>query len=444
MGVSVPSTALLTDRYELTMLDAAISAGYADAPACFEVFSRSLPTGRRYGVVSGVSDIVAAVKEFRFDANILAWLTEQNFLSSQTLHRLAAYRFDGKIYARLDGDLYFPHSPVLSVEASYGDALILETLLLSILNHGSAVASAASRMRQAAGTRTLIEMGGRRTHPVAAAAAAYAAYAAGFDATSNLAAGQRYGIPTAGTVAHAAILAAVSERAAFDAQIATLGGASTFLVDTFDIATGIRHAVEATSAAGVGLGAIRIDSGDPLVEVPKARQLLDALGASSTKITLTGDLDEFTISRYRDLPVDTYGVGTSVVTGSGFPTAGFVYKLVAIQDVGTTIWRNVAKNSSGKVSQGGRKRVRREVDVYSGYLVAEGATVFPADIPYSDSPAYESLQVCVFDGVDRRAAGSAADAKARHASVIAKLHPDARRSTPGLPAVEVFFAPGPV
>jgi nicotinate phosphoribosyltransferase len=222
--------------------------------------------------------------------------------------------------------------------------------VLSVLNHDCAIAAAAARMVTAAAGRPLIEMGSRRTHEEAAVCAARAAYLAGFSGTSNLEAGRRYGIPTTGTAAHAFTLLHDDELAAFRGQVECLGEKTTLLVDTYDIRQGIENAV---AAAGPGLGAVRIDSGDLGELTRQAREQLDALGATGTRIVLSGDLDEYAIAALRAEPVDSYGVGTSVVTGSGAPTAGLVYKLVEVDG------RPVAKRSASKESRGGAKSALR-------------------------------------------------------------------------------------
>lgn len=340
------STALRTDHYELTMLDAAMRAGLSDQPAVFEVFTRGLPPGRLYGVFAGVGRLLDSLEEFRFGPAEMDWLHGRRFLSEAALDWLASYRFDGTIHAYREGEVYCAGSPVLTVEGTFGQCVLLETLVLSIVNHDSAVAAAASLIIRAAGDRPVIEMGSRRTDPGAAVAAARAAYLGGFASTSNLEAGRAYGVPTAGTVAHAFVLLFEDESAAFSAQVHAFGPDTTLLVDTFSSEGGIRAAVE---AAGPGLGAIRIDSGDLADEVRRARDLLDSLGATSTKIIVTGDLDDRAISELAGCPADGYGAGTSVVTGLGYPTAGFIYKLVAAGG------RPVAKASPGKGTNGGRK-----------------------------------------------------------------------------------------
>lgn len=363
------TTALLTDKYELTMLAAALRNGTADRQTTFEVFGRRLPEGRRYGVVAGTARLVEALPEFTFDDDALSMLA--GFLDPATLAYLADYRFSGDIDGYPEGELHFPGSPVLSVHGSFAECVILETLALSILNHDSAIASAAARMVSAADGRPMLEMGSRRTHEQAAVASARAAYIAGFSASSNLAAQQRYGIPARGTSAHAFTLLystpdGPDEQAAFAAQVDALGIDTTLLVDTYDITTGVANAI---AVAGPELGAVRIDSGDLGVLARQVRAQLDGLGATSTRIVVSGDLDEFAIAALRSEPVDSYGVGTSVVTGSGAPTAGMVYKLVEVDGL------PVAKRSSHKESHGGRKQAQRLAKA-SGTVVEE--VVYPA------------------------------------------------------------------
>lgn len=344
------STALLTDHYELTMLSSALRDGTAQRPCTFEVFTRRLPDGRRYGVVGGIERLVDSVENFRFDDAELGALERESVCDERTLNWLRDFRFTGRIDAYPEGELYFPGSPILTVRGTFAEAVLLETVVLSILNHDSAIAGAAARMVSAANGRRMIEMGSRRTHEESAVASARIAYLAGFTATSNLEAGRRYGIPTAGTSAHSFTMLHDTERAAFESQVAALGVGTTLLVDTYDITRGIETAVD---VAGTGLGAVRIDSGDVGVLARQAREQLDSLGASGTRIVVSGDLDEYAIAALRAEPVDAYGVGTSLVTGSGAPTAGMVYKLVEVDG------RPVAKRSSDKESRGGRKATLR-------------------------------------------------------------------------------------
>jgi nicotinate phosphoribosyltransferase len=351
--VTSSSTALLTDHYELTMLQAALRSGTAARRCVFEVFARRLPDGRRYGVVAGTGRLLDALEAFRFGHDELDRL--RGVVDASTIDVLRQWRFTGSVWGYAEGECYFPGSPLLVVESTFAEAVVLETLVLSILNHDCAVAAAASRMTSAAGDRPCIEMGSRRTHERSAVAAARAAYVAGFATTSNLEAGRTYGVPTAGTAAHAFTLLHDDERSAFEAQVASLGCETTLLVDTYDVPTAVRTAVE---VAGTGLGAVRLDSGDLLVQAQQVRRQLDELGATGTRILVTSDLDEHAIASLAAGPVDGYGVGTSLVTGSGAPTAGLVYKLVAREGAdGSMI--GVAKHSLDKLSIAGRKWAAR-------------------------------------------------------------------------------------
>jgi nicotinate phosphoribosyltransferase len=366
------TVALLTDKYELTMLSAALRDGTAHRRTTFELFARRLPDGRRYGVVAGPGRFLEALPQFRFDDADLESLA--GFLDADTMAYLADYEFSGDIDGYAEGELYFPGSPVLSVRGTFAECVVLETLALSIFNHDTAIASAAARMVSAAEGRTLIEMGSRRTHEQAAVASARAAYIAGFDGTSNLEAKRSYGVPALGTSAHAFTMLHTTaggpdELAAFRTQVEALGVGTTLLVDTYDVTTGIANAI---AAAGPQLGAVRIDSGDLGVLARQARAQLDELGATETAIVVSGDLDEYSIAALRAEPVDSYGVGTTLVTGSGAPTANMVYKLVEVDGI------PVQKRSSHKESHGGAKMAMR-VARSTGTIVEE--VIFPVGQP---------------------------------------------------------------
>ncbi len=421
------STALLTDRYELTMLQAALAAGTAHRRSVFELFGRRLPEGRRYGVVAGVGRALEAIEQFRFDTRTLAFLSDNDVVDDATLEYLAEYRFTGDLWGYPEGEIYFPYSPLMVVESTFAEAVLLETVLLSILNHDSAIASAASRMTWVSCDRPCIEMGTRRTHEGAAPAAARAAYVAGFTATSNLAAGRRYGIPTTGTSAHSFTLLHDTERDAFVAQVDSLGRGTTLLVDTYDIAEAVRTAVE---VAGPELGAVRIDSGDLGMLAQSVRDQLDALGAKDTRIVVTSDLDEHAIAALASAPVDGYGVGTSLVTGSGHPTSGFVYKLVS-RCGSDGVMQDVAKKSKDKGSVGGRKYAlrRRGPD---GRAEAEVVGVGAA--PVDDGNDRALLVKLVEDGV---VVGheDLATARQRHLDVREELPLQARQMSRGEPVI---------
>jgi nicotinate phosphoribosyltransferase len=427
------TSALLTDRYELTMIDAALADGRALRPSVFELFARRLPAGRRYGVVAGTGRLLELLQEFHFGPDELAWLKRERVVSDATLDWLEAYRFGGSIRGYAEGELYFPGSPLLVVEGSFAEAVVLETLALSVFNYDSAVASAAARMVSAAAGRPLAEMGSRRTGERSAVAAARAAYLAGFGATSNLEAGRRWDIPTMGTAAHAFTLLYESEEDAFRAQVSAMGVGTTLLVDTYDVTTGVETAVR---VAGTGLGAVRIDSGDLGVVVREVRAQLDALGAVNTRITVTNDLDEYAIAALSSAPVNSYGVGTSLVTGSGSPAAGMVYKLVAHLDPAGG-WLPVGKKSDGKATVGGRKQPVRALT--SG--VATSEDIYVEDPPVDATAGRPLLVPLVTAGevvVPLGAAGVAA-ARTHHAAALAELPPRALSLSRGEPAIPTRY-----
>lgn len=433
--VGIPSTALFTDQYELTMVQAALKAGTADRHSVFEAFTRRLPEGRRYGVVAGTGRVLDAVENFHFDDEMIGFLRRRNIVDEPTLEWLAGYRFSGDIWGYPEGEVYFPGSPILRVEGSFAECVLLETVILSILNHDSAIAAAASRMSAAAGGRRLIEMGARRTHELSAVASARAAYVGGFDATSDLAAGFRWAIPTVGTSAHAFTLLHDTERDAFRAQVDSLGRGTTLLVDTYDVTEAVRAAVE---IAGPELGAVRIDSGDLLLVAHRVRQQLDELGATGTKIVVTSDLDEYAIASLAAAPVDAYGVGTQLVTGSGHPTCSMVYKLVARAGSAEpdAPLVPVAKKSLGaKSSKGGRKWAARRTDEH-GVAEAEVIGTGPAPTEAAGRP----LLVELVRGGEVVAREPLEAARDRHVTALAGLPMSAIQLSRGEPVIPTEYA----
>ncbi|ALQ31152.1 nicotinate phosphoribosyltransferase [Arthrobacter sp. YC-RL1] len=423
-------TSLFTDHYELTMLQAALASGAAHRPSVFEAFSRRLPEGRRYGVVGGTGRLLEGLADFHFGDDELKFLSDNKVVNAETLKYLENFTFTGTITGYAEGELYFPNSPLLMVESTFAEACVIETYLLSVMNHDSAIASAASRMIASAANRPCIEMGSRRTHEESAVAAARAAIIAGFDSTSNLEAGARYGLKTVGTSAHSFTLLHDTERAAFEAQVASLGRDTILLVDTYDVETGVRTAVE---VAGPELGGVRLDSGDLVQQAGWVRALLDDLGNWNTKITVTSDLDEYAIAALASAPVDSYGVGTALVTGSGHPTASMVYKLVSRQnDAGD--WIPVAKAAANKASVGGRKYAMRELNE-RGRAVAE---VVSTSEYTTGGPERDLMVPLVVNGeIDASFIGpqGVAKAAARHRASIQEMPGEARKLQRGEPVI---------
>ncbi|MDO4898654.1 MAG: nicotinate phosphoribosyltransferase [Rothia sp. (in: high G+C Gram-positive bacteria)] len=428
-------TSLFTDHYELTMLQAALASGAANRKTVFEVFTRRLSGGRRYGVLAGTGRFLEGLENFRFTDEELTFLSNTKVVNQETLDYLRNFRFSGTIRGYAEGEIFFPHSPVLQVEATFAEACVLETYILSILNYDSAVATAASRMTSAAGNRPCLEMGSRRAHEEAAVAAARAAAIAGFTGTSNLEAGRRYRLHTIGTSAHAFTLLHDSEREAFEAQLASLGLGTTLLVDTYDVEAAVRLAVE---LAGPGLGGVRLDSGDLVAQAQQVRQLLDSLGNTATKITVTSDLDEYAIASLAAAPVNSYGVGTKLVTGSGVPTSSMVYKVVLRENAEGQM-EQVAKASTGKASVGGKKSAVRRINA-QGRAVAE---VLGVDVSAPADSNDRNLMVdLVVDGVVQpgfTGAEGVRRAAERHARSLAELPAAASRLSPGDPVIPTEF-----
>ena len=429
------TTSLLTDHYELTMLQAALASGTAHRRCTFEVFTRRLPAGRRYGVLAGTGRFLEGLQSFRFDDEDLSFLASRNVVNAQTLKYLENFRFTGNIRGYVEGEIFFPHSPVVQVEATFAEACVLETYLLSILNYDSAVASAASRMTAAAGHRPCIERGSRRAHERAAVSAARAAAIAGFTATSNLEAGRRYGLHTLGTSAHAFTLLYDSEREAFEAQLQSLGARTTLLADTYDVENAVRLGVE---LAGEELGGVRLDSGDLVASAQRVRELLDSLGNHNTKITVTSDLDEYAIASLAAAPVDSYGVGTRLVTGSGAPTSAMVYKLVERENTAGEL-EPVAKTSAGKRSLGGAKQAARR---HNSLGIATAELIGTGNNPAALENTRDLIRDFVVSGellpgfTGEEAVRNATE---RHSASLTELPESARRLSEGEPVIPTEF-----
>mgnify|MGYP000983508113 CR=1 FL=1 len=427
------TTSLLTDHYELTMLQAALASGAANRKCTFEVFTRRLPAGRRYGILAGTGRFLEGLADFRFNDEELSFLSSRNIVNKETLSYLESFTFSGNIRGYAEGEAFFPHSPVMQVEGTFAEACVLETYLLSILNFDSAVASAASRMSAAAGNRPCLEMGSRRAHERAAVSAARAAVIAGFAGTSNLEAGLRYGLHTIS--AHAFTLLHDSEREAFEAQLRSLGARTTLLVDTYNVDDAVRLGVE---LAGEELGGVRLDSGDLVATAARVRELLDSLGNTNTKITVTSDLDEYAIASLAAAPVDSYGVGTKLVTGSGAPTSSMVYKVVERENAAGEM-QPVAKASAGKASIGGAKRAARRLN---------GMGIATAEVlgTHEDPSLLEDTRPLMVDFVRNgellpgfTGEEGVRRATARHAASLAELPEAARRLSEGEPIIPTEF-----
>lgn len=389
---------MLMDRYELSMVEAALKEQIADTLCTFEVFARRLLSGadrtsnaqaeRIYGVFAGVGRLLDHLESFQFFPCCIEFLKSHNIVSAETLVWLKNYKFSGTIRGYREGELYFPSSPVLQVEGTFAQCILLETLILSVLNYDSAIATAADKMVDAAYGKPLVEMGSRRTFEHAAVAAARSAYIGGFSATSNLMAHNIWGVPSMGTVSHAWVLLNANETAAFRSQINTFGAKTTILLDTYNIEQAMQILIE---SAPKNLEAVRIDSGDIATQARTLRQMLDQNGFSATKIVATNNLDEDSIRNLaRDGNVDIFGVGTSLVTALGNPTSDFVYKLTSKKVGG--IWVSVSKNSVDKSYIPGKKYPYRKINKQG---VATAETLFCNKDAIVSDPDHTLRPLCV-------------------------------------------------
>lgn len=352
--------ALLTDLYQLTMAAGYFHRGMGGRTATCELFVRHLPARRRYLVAMGIERAVRYLEELRFsDAQIAYLATVPALADAMTpafVDYLRGFRFSGEVWAAPEGAVFFANEPVLRVKAPIIEAQIVETFLLSAVNHGTMIASKAARVVLSAGEARVVEFGTRRTHPEAAVDAARAAYAVGFAGTSNVEAGMRFGIPVVGTAAHMWTMAHATEEAAFEAYVAVFPNASILLIDTYDTLVGARRAA---AIARDKLRGVRLDSGDLGALSVAVRAILDEAGCRSARIVASGDLDEHKIAALRraGAPIDVYGVGTDLVTSRDAPSLGGVYKLVELGEGAERA--PSAKFSEGKATLPGAHQVYR-------------------------------------------------------------------------------------
>lgn len=411
--------ALHTDRYQLTMLGALQASGMHRRQAVFEAFVRKLPPCRSYLVACGIERAVEKILALRFTDADVRYLAGADGMGGTAwtalLASLPSFRFTGSISAIPEGTVVFPGEPLVRVEAPLEEAQLVETLLLSILNHDVRIATKAARCVMAAKGRTVVEFGTRRTHEEAAIDTARAAYAMGFAGTSNEEAGRRFGIPVFGTVAHSFILAhpEVGEAEAFRRYCKAFPDNTTLLVDTYDTLRGVERAAV---AAGPSLKGIRLDSGDLARLAHGAREVLDRCGAKDALIVASSDLDEYRITALlnQNAPIDVFGIGTQLVCVPDQPALGAVYKLVAIEGSGGDLLP-VAKLSSGKATYPGAKQVFRRIDGGQTMVFDEVA------LASEDRAGEALLETYVENGVRVREPESLPSIRARCAEQIGML-----------------------
>ena len=376
---------LQTDLYQLTMAAGYFHQGMQDRRATCEMFVRRLPRSRRYLVTIGVERVVDYLTDLAFNEEDIAFLCTlpalKDAMTEAFQDYLRAFRFTGDLWAMPEGTLAFENEPLLQIRAPIIEAQIVETFVLSVVNHATMIASKAARIVEAAEGAAVVEFGTRRTHPDAAIDAARSAYAAGFSGTSNVEAARRFGIPVLGTAAHMWTMAHPTEEAAFQSYVDVFPNAAILLIDTYDT---LRGAERAAHVVKEKLRGVRIDSGDLDSSSREVRRILDENGCAATKIVVSGDLNEHSVAALRraSAPIDTYGVGTEVVTSFDAPALGGVYKIVELEHAGTT--RPIAKFSAGKGTFPGRHQVHRVVDA-AGRMMRDVITLFEEEPPATKS-----------------------------------------------------------
>lgn len=450
------SSAMLTDLYQLTMAFAYWRTGITDTEACFHLYFRENPFGGGYAVAAGLAQAIEYLAQLRFteeDAAYLATLTGRGgtpLFDAEFLRWLLAFRFTGDVHAVPEGTVMFPGEPLVRVTGPIAECQVVETALLNIINFQTLVATKAARVCHAAAGDPVIEFGLRRAQgPDGGLSASRASYVGGCAATSNVLAGQRFGIPVGGTHAHSLVMVFDREIDAFLAYAEAMPNNAVLLVDTYDTLEGVRNAIEAgrrIRELGSDLVGIRIDSGDLAWLSIRAREMLDAAGFGDTRIYASNELDEYTVESLKEQgsAIDIWGVGTRLVTGHDQPALGGVYKLSAIRRPGEP-WTPRVKVSeqAAKVTTPGLLRVRRYTDesgafvgdmVYDELVMPEGEVVMvdPADSTrrtvYRREAAYEELLVPVFEHGERvYEAPEVARSRERTLSQLGRLDPSHRR-----------------
>ncbi len=425
-------SALLTDLYQLTMLQAYFEGGM-NATAVFEFFVRKLPPGRNFLVAAGLEQALDFLEHLHFAAEELDWLAGCGRFDRRCVDTLAELRFTGDVQAMPEGTPFFPDEPILRVVAPLPEAQLAETRIINLLQFQTLVASKASRVRRAAGDKLLVDFGLRRAHGAEAGLlSARASYLAGFDGTSNVLAGMRWGIPLYGTMAHSFIQAHEEELAAFENFARCHPQATTLLIDTYDTeaaAAALLPLAKKLAADGISIQAVRLDSGDLGEHARKVRAILDAGGEPRIRIFASGNLDEYEVQRLvaAGAPIDGFGVGTRMNTSADRPYLDCAYKL---QEYAGAARR---KRSEGKATWPGRKQVFRRCDA-TGRMAGDTLT-----LETGCAPGEPLLRAVMRDGRRIEASPPLAEVRAYAKRQLAAL-PDALRDLEVVAAYPVEVA----
>ncbi|GBG94456.1 nicotinate phosphoribosyltransferase [Ligilactobacillus salitolerans] len=380
--------ALLTDLYEYTMANG-FQHEMEEERGSFDIFFRKLPDNGRFVVLAGIGTAIEELQKFHFDEEDLDYLRGLEIFSDKFLDYLRNFKFACKVSAITEGTPVFPREPVVTVEGPLIQAQLFETLLLNIINHQTLIATKARRIVAAAKGRTVMEFGARRAQgPASAVYGARAAVIGGCTSTSNMLAGQKFGIPVAGTMAHSWIEAFDDELSAFEAWGRIYPNNCSLLVDTYDVlGSGVPNAIKVfdqLSKQGYENFGIRIDSGDITQLSTQAREMLDLAGYNKATITASNALDEEIIQSLMSegAAIDNFGVGENLITSASSPVLSGVYKLGAVQKAdGRWVPKVKVSASIGKLTLPGRKQVYRLYDPRTGSPIADLVTLRSDDIP---------------------------------------------------------------
>ena len=388
---------LFTDFYQLTMMSGYFDAGKYHQSAVFELFFRKIPQQGGYCLTAGLEQALDFLENLRFASEDIDYLRSLGLFTSEFLASLKEFRFQGEVWAVPEGTVVFPHQPLLRVAAPLPQAQLVESALLNILNFQTLIATKTARIKSAAGPEgQVLEFGMRRAQgPDGAMSASRAAFVGGAVATSNALAGMKFGIPVRGTQAHSWIMSFESELEAFRAYARRYPDTALLLVDTYDtLGSGVPNAIQVArelASTGHRLAGIRLDSGDLAELSIAARSMLDEAGFPDVRIVASNDLDEFLIESLRSqgARIDTWGVGTQLVTSKHEPALGGVYKLVSIEDTGG--WRDCIKISSNpaKVTNPGTKQIYRGIQ--ENHFVGDLLALASEPLPQSGALLWDSL-----------------------------------------------------
>jgi nicotinate phosphoribosyltransferase len=368
----MPNSALLTDLYQLTMLQSYYEQSMEEV-AVFEFFVRKLPENRAFLVAAGLAQVLTYLEQLQFSADEIEWLASTGRFKPAVLDRLAALKFTGDVHAMLEGTVFFPNEPILRITAPLPEAQLVESRIINLLHFQTLIASKAARSVLIAPDKLLVDFGMRRAHgSEAALLAARASYLAGFAGSATVAAGMHFGIPIFGTMAHSFIQTYTRESQAFADFAKANPDNAVFLIDTYDTEAAAQKVVDlapALQAQGIKIKGVRIDSGDLADHARKVRAILDRGGFNDATIFASGNIDEYKLAELmaEQVPIDGFGIGTRLDTSADVPYLDCAYKLQEYAGIARR------KRSEGKATWPGRKQVYRNYD--NGFISGDTVTV---------------------------------------------------------------------